>query len=126
MLASRPASTLMDYHTRLHSTSGTPLTDLSVYRRLIGRLIYLTTIRPDIAFVVQHLNQFVSVPTTTHHQVAFRVLRYLKGTPGSGIFLSANSSLHLKAFSDSNWAGCIDSRRSVTGFSIYLGLSLIS
>jgi len=126
MLASRPASTPMDYHTHLHSTSRTPLTDPSVYRRLIGRLIYLTTTRSDIAFLVQHLSQFVSVPTTAHHQAAFRVLRYLKGTLGLGIFLSANSSLQLKAFSDSDWAGCIDSRRSVIGFSVYLGSSLIS
>ena len=64
----------MDYHTRLHSSSGTLLTDPLIYQRLLGRLIYLTTTRPDIAFVVQHLSQFVSSPTTAHHQAAFRVL----------------------------------------------------
>jgi len=85
-----------------------------------------TTTRPDIAFVVQHLSQFFSVSTIAHHQAAFHIFRYLKGTPGLGIFLSANSSLQLKAFSDSDWVGCIDSRRSVTGFLVYLGSSLIS
>lgn len=126
MLASRPVSTPMDYHTRLHSSSGTLLTDPLIYQRLLGRLIYLTTTRPDIAFVVQHLSQFVSSPTTAHHQAAFRVLRYLKGTPGLGVFLSVDSSLQLKAFSDSDWAGCVDSCRSIIGFSVYLGSSLIS
>ncbi|XP_020221109.1 uncharacterized protein LOC109803848 [Cajanus cajan] len=126
MLASRPVSTPMDYCTRLSSTTGTPLHDPSAYRRLIGRLIYLTTTRPDITYVVHHLSQFVSSPTTSHSQAAFRILRYLKQEPGFGIFFSANSSSQLKAFSDSDWAGYHDSRRSITGFSIYLGDSLIS
>nr|KYP57022.1 Retrovirus-related Pol polyprotein from transposon TNT 1-94 [Cajanus cajan] len=102
MLASRPASTPMDSGTRLHASSGTLLSDPSTYRRLIGRLIYLTTTRSDITHAVQHLSQFVSNPTSTHHQATFRVLRYLKRAPGSGIFLDANSSIQLKAFSDSD------------------------
>nr|KYP62968.1 hypothetical protein KK1_017529 [Cajanus cajan] len=99
---------------------------LTTVRLLLALVTYLTTTRPDIAFAVQHLSQFVSSPTTAHHQATFRVLRYLKGTPGLGVFLSAHSSLQLKAFSDFDWAGCVDSRRSITGFSVYLGSSLIS
>ena len=128
MLDSRPTSTPMDYSTRLHATLGAPLSDSSSssYRRLVGRLIYLTYTRPDIAHVVQQLSQYMANPTTAHSQVAFRVLRYLKGTPGSGIFFSANGSPQLKAFNDSDWAGYRDSSRSIIGFSIYLGHSLIS
>ncbi|XP_029128789.1 uncharacterized protein LOC114916374 [Cajanus cajan] len=126
MLACCPVSTPMDSSNRLSTSSGTPLEDPSVYRRLIGRLIYLTNTHPDIAHFVQHLSQFVSQPITAHYQANFRVLRYLKQAPGLGIFLDSRSSLHLKAFSDSDWAGCIDSRHSITGFSIYLGHSLIS
>ena len=65
-------------------------------------------------------------PTTAHSQAASRVLRYLKGTLGSGIFFSATGSLQLKAFSDSDWAGCHDTRRSIIGFSVYLDNSIIS
>lgn len=126
MLASHPSSTPMDYWTRLHGDSDTIISDPSAYRCVIGQLIYLTTTRPDITFVVQHLSQFVSKPTTAHNKAAFRILRYLKNAPGSGIFLAANSTVQLKAFSDSDWAGCVDSRRSITGFFIYLGHSLIS
>ena len=65
-------------------------------------------------------------PTSTHSQAAFRVLRYLKSSPGSGIFFVAHGDLTLKAFNDSDWAGCRDTRRSITGFVVYLGESLIS
>ena len=128
MLASRPASTPMDYSTRLTASLGTPLSEASssLYRRLIGRLIYLTNTRPDITHVVQQLSQYMAHPTSAHSQAAFRVLRYLKGSPGSGIFLAANGPLQLKAFSDSDWASCRDTRHSITGFSVYLGSSLIS
>ena len=68
----------------------------------------------------------MSGPSTAHSHATFCVLRYLKQAPGSGLFFPANSSLQLKAFSDSDWAGCLDTRRSITGFSIYLGDSLVS
>jgi len=127
MLGSCPISTPMDYSTRLHATMGDPLSNSSSssYRRLVGRLIYLTNTRLDIAYVVQQLSQYMANPTTAHSQAASRVLRYLKGTLGSGLFFSTTGSPQLKAFSDANWAGCRDSRRSITGFSIYLGHSLI-
>lgn len=129
MLGSRPNSTPMDYSTRLQASSGTPLSDASSsssYRRLVGRLIYLTNMQPDIAFAVQQLSQYMTNPTNAHHQAALRVLRYLKGTPGSGLFFSAHGTSQLRAFSDSDWAGCRDTRRSITGFSVYFGSSLIS
>ena len=128
MLGSRPTSIPMDYSTRLSASMGTPLSETSAssYRRLIRRLIYLTNTRPDIAHVVQQLNQYMANPTSTHSQATFRVLRYLKGTPGFGIFFATQGTLTLKAFSDSDWARCRDTWRSITGFSVYLGKSLIS
>jgi len=76
MLASRPASTPMDYSTRLTASLGTPLSEASSssYRRLIGRLIYLTNTRPDITHAVQQLSQYMAHPTSAHSQAAFRVL----------------------------------------------------
>nr|KYP61417.1 hypothetical protein KK1_015906 [Cajanus cajan] len=96
------ASTPMDYSVHLSATSGESLADPSPYRRLIGRLIYLTNTCHDITHVVQHLNQFVAKPTSAHHQVVFRVVRNLKHAPGYGIFLTVDSLLQLKAFSDSD------------------------
>ena len=126
LLASKPASTPMDGALKLSKSAGTPLSDPSSYRRLIGRLIYLTTTRPDIAFSVQQLSQFMSSPNDSHLKAAHRVLHYIKACPGRGLFFPADSSPTLRAFSDSDWAGCPDTRRSVTEFCTFLGSSLIS
>jgi len=75
---------------------------------------------------VNKLSQFVSAPTTVHQQAAFRILWYLKNAHDNGIFLSAANTPQLKAYSDSDWATCPETRKSVTGLSIYLGESLIS
>jgi len=104
MLDSVPMPTPMIHSSRLTSSEGILLSekDSSTYRCLIGRLIYLTNTRPDIAFSVNNLNQFLSSPTKAHQQAVFRILRYLKGNPGFGIFLHRNSSIHLRAYSDSD------------------------
>ena len=125
-LGCKPISTPMDRSTRLSQNSGVPLTDVDSYRRLVGRLLYLTTTRPDISYAVNQLCQFTQAPTSTHYQAALRVLRYIKGSPGKGLYFSSSSTFQIKAFSDSDWAGCPDTRRSTTGFCIFLGKSLIS
>jgi len=83
-------ATPMTHTFRLSPGQGSPLDvdETSQYRRLLGRLIYLTNTRLDIAFVVHNLSQFTSAPTTHHQQVVSRLLRYLKGTPGEGLFFS--------------------------------------
>ena len=103
-----------------------PFTDVHAYRRLIGRLMYLTNTRPDIIYFVQQLSQFLDKPTVTHYNVAIRILKYIKGAPSLGLFFSSSSSACLKAFCDSDWGTCSDSRQSVTDFSMYLGNFLIS
>ncbi|MCI15401.1 copia protein [Trifolium medium] len=65
-------------------------------------------------------------PSTSHYQAAIHLLRYLKGSPALGLFYPASSTIQLKAFSDSDWATCPTSRKSITGFCIFLGDSLIS
>ncbi|XP_014499252.1 uncharacterized protein LOC106760317 [Vigna radiata var. radiata] len=104
----------------------TPLSNPSSYCRLLGRLIYLTTTRPSITHFVHHLSQFMSSPTIAYSQAIFRILRYLKSALGSRLFFSSTNSLQLKAFSDSDWASSLDTCRPITGFSVYLGDSLIS
>lgn len=122
MLPAKPCSTPMDSKLRLHKNSGEPFSDPSSYRKLIGRLPYLTHTRPDISFAVSNLSQFLDSPTTDHHQAAMRIIRYIKGSPGNGLFFPASSETSLKGFSDSDWGTCPDSRKSITGFFFFLVL----
>jgi len=126
MLASAPVSTPMNFSKRITTTDETPLANPTPYRRLVGRLIYLTNTRPDITHAVHQLSQHVAAPTHTHHQASLRVLRYLKSNLGQGILLAADSEIKLKGFSDADWAGCPDTRRSVTGYIVYLGHSPVA
>ena len=87
---------------KLSKFQGKLLSDPGVYRRLVVRLLYLTFTRPDIAYLIHKLSQFMSKPRKPHLDVAYKVLQYIKGCPGQGIFLSASSDFHLKAYTDAN------------------------
>ncbi|CAH9138265.1 unnamed protein product [Cuscuta epithymum] len=115
LLAGRPSQFPMEQNLKLRPDDDSPLVDASSYRRLIGRLLYLTVTRPDIVFSVSQLSQFLSQPRQSHFDAAIRVLRYLKQTPGQGIFLSADNDFSLKGYCDADWAGCSYTRRSSTG-----------
>lgn len=127
LLACKLSPIPMDPHVKLCLDSKEPLLDdQAAYRRLVGRMMYLTITRPDITFAVNKLCQFTSTPKASHLQAAMRVLRYLKGSIGLGLFYSAESTLVLQAFTDADWASCLDSRRSTSGYCMFLGNALIS
>jgi hypothetical protein len=126
LLAAKPVSTPMQPQLQLQKSSGNALSDPTTYRRLVGRLLYLTHSRPEIAYAVSKLSQFLDSPTDTHMLAALHVLKFLKNSPGQGLFFKAKSSLLLQGYSDSDWGACPDTRRSTTGFCYFLGSSLIS
>ena len=115
----------MEQNLNLSLTKGEKLNDPSKYRWLIGRLIYLSVARPDIVYSVRMLSQFMHEPRKPHWEAALRVLRYIKGTPGQELVLPSENNLRLQAYCDSDWGGCRTSRRSISGFCIFLGNSII-
>ena len=126
MINAKPLKLPMDSHLKLTQDKGDLLSDPSPYQRLVGKLIYLTITRPDVSFTVQLLSQFMHQPTTVHMQAGKRLLRYLCGSPRQGLLLASSSAAELTAFCDSDWAGCPITRKSTTGYCVFLGSSPIS
>ncbi|KAL9840866.1 putative RNA-directed DNA polymerase [Arabidopsis thaliana] len=125
MINCKPVSVPMVPNLKLMKADG-ELEDREHYRRIVGKLMYLTITRPDITFAVNKLCQFSYAPRTAHLQAAHRVLQYIKGTVGQDLFYSASSDLTLKELSNSDWTSCPDSHHSTTGFTMFVGDSLIS
>lgn len=128
LTGAKPAKTPIEQNHNLQVTKSALLStsESSIYRRLVGRLIYLTVTRPDLSYAVQVLSQFLATPKFDHLQAAYRVVRYLKASPGQGILMSSSGTPTLTAFCDSDWGGCKLSRQSLTGYCVKFGSSLIS
>jgi hypothetical protein len=124
----RPYDTPVDTNAKLSTTAGTPLstTDASDYRSLVGALQYLTMTRPDLQYAVQQACLHMHNPTTAHQGLVKRILRYIRGTTALGLHLRRSSHSDLTAYSDTDWAGCPDTRRSTSGYCVFMGDSLIS
>ncbi|XP_031277705.1 secreted RxLR effector protein 161-like [Pistacia vera] len=134
--AAKPVDTPLEQHSKLNSyefdqrfppdEKDELLTDPSMFRRMVGRLLYLTMTRPDISFAIQNLSQHMQTPKQSHLEAALRVIRYMKKEPALGLIMSAKSTKDLTAFCDSDWASCAVSRKSVSGYCIKMGDSLLS
>ncbi|MDV3187721.1 MAG: reverse transcriptase domain-containing protein [Sweet potato little leaf phytoplasma] len=119
-----PSPCLVGKH--LSISEGTPLSDPYIYRSTIGALQYLTHTRLDIAYIVNHLSQFLKQPTDIHWQVVKRVLRYISGTRHLGLLIQPSADLSISAFSDADWASNIDDRKSIAAYCVFLGENLVS
>jgi len=126
LVHSTPVKLPLDTQLKLDANTGIILSEPDKYRRLVGKLLYLTLTWPNVSYPVQLLSQFLQNPTTEHMKAALHVVRYLKGSPGQGILMANSSAAQLTAFCDSDWASCPDTRRSTTGYCILLGHSPVS
>lgn len=126
LLGSKPAEFPMDSHHRLTLSSGPILDDLEPYRWLVGRLIYLCFTRPELAYSIHILSQFMQKPTLDHWNATLWVVCFLKGHPGQGILLKTDADLQLTEWCDSDWASCPLSHRSLSSWIIFLCSSPIA
>lgn len=100
--------------------------DETYYKQLVGSLMYLTATRPDMMFVTCLISRYMSRPTKLHLQVAKRALRYLRGTTNYGIHYKRGGDGELLAFTDSDYAGDSDDRKSTSGYVFLLSSGAVS
>jgi len=126
MIEAKPLSSPMASSSSLSAFAGDPMEDPLLYHSTVGSLQYLSLTRPDLAFAVNHVCQFMHKPSKLHWQAVKRILRYLKHTLSHGLLLTRSNVSNLEVFSDADWVGCPDDRKSTGGYCVFLGSNLIS
>ena len=126
MLNCKTTPTPVATGTKLSKEDCSPNVDPTLYKRLVGSLMYLTATRPDIMFAVSLISRFMESPKDSHWQVGKRILRYVAGTSSYGILYSSTEYDVLTGFTDSDFAGCLDDRKSTSGHVFHLGSGVIS
>ncbi|GKD69002.1 hypothetical protein Tco_1323092 [Tanacetum coccineum] len=122
----KTASTLIETNKALLKDEEDEDVDVHLYKSIIGSLMYLTTSRPDIMFVVCAFARFQVTPKVSHLHAVKKIFRYLKGQPKLGLWYPRDSPFDLEVFLDSDYAGASLDRKSTTGGCQFLGKRLIS
>uniref|UniRef100_A0A5B6ZV70 Integrase catalytic domain-containing protein n=1 Tax=Davidia involucrata TaxID=16924 RepID=A0A5B6ZV70_DAVIN len=125
-LGSKPVATSMDVNLKLFLDMGDLVDDPEMYRRLVGKLIYLTITRPDISYAVSIVSQFMTSPRVPHLDAVIRILKYLKNAPGRGLLYRSSGHLRIEGYTDADWAGSPSDRKSTTGFCTFIGGNLVT
>ncbi|XP_013594651.1 PREDICTED: uncharacterized mitochondrial protein AtMg00810-like [Brassica oleracea var. oleracea] len=126
MLGSKPATTPMEMNHRLLADKSPLCVNPVKFRRVVGRLVYLTITRPYLSYAVHLLSQVMHEPREAHWEAVMRVLRYLKGSPGQGIMLRSDSDLKIRAYCDSDYNSCPLTKRSSSAYMVLLGNSPVA
>lgn len=113
-------------NTKLPLTVGEPFEDVTLSRRIVGALHYATITRPELAFSVNKVCNYMLNPSKEHWADVKRILRYLKDTISYGLNINRSSSTLLTAYSDADWASCPDGCKSTSGYTIFFGSNLMS
>ena len=108
------------------SADGEPISDPTFYRNITDALKYATLTRPDISYSVQQACLYMHDPRAPHLAHVRCILRYLKGTLDHGLLINSSSPTSFTVYSDADWAGCPDTRRSTSGYCVYLGDNVVS
>uniref|UniRef100_A0A2N9FGV4 Integrase catalytic domain-containing protein n=1 Tax=Fagus sylvatica TaxID=28930 RepID=A0A2N9FGV4_FAGSY len=125
-LGSKPVATPMEPNLKLMPDESDFVDDPDTYRRLVGKLIYLTITRPDISYAVSIVSQFMTNPRVPHMNAVIRILKYLKNAPGRGLFYRSSGHLRIEGYTDADWAGSPSDRKSTTGYCTFIGGNLVT
>ncbi|GJS27471.1 hypothetical protein Tco_0488091 [Tanacetum coccineum] len=125
MESSDPVDTPMVEKSKLDEDTQEKAIDPTHHRGMVGILIYLTSSRPDLTFVVCMCARYQANPTEKHLHDVKRIFKYLRGTVNRGLWYPKDSSIALTAYADTDHAGCQDTRRSTSGCMQLLGDRLV-
>ncbi|GJX56877.1 ribonuclease H-like domain-containing protein [Tanacetum coccineum] len=125
MVSCNSSRTLVDTESKL-GDDGDPVFDPAFYRSLTGSLQYLTFTRLDISYAVQQVRLYMHDPREPHLSALRRILRYVRGTLDYGLQLFSFYTIDFVSYSDADWAGCLTTRRSTSGYCVFLGNNLLS
>ncbi|XP_020423899.1 uncharacterized protein LOC109950223 [Prunus persica] len=112
--------------TKLIKDEGGEKVDSTYFKQIVGSLMYLTTTRPDPMFAVNLISRYMESPTELHFQAAKRVLRYLKGTTDLGLFYKRKVGAKLMGFSDNDYVGDLNDRKSTSGYVFLLSSAVVA
>ncbi|GMP41435.1 hypothetical protein CsSME_00011533 [Camellia sinensis var. sinensis] len=126
MLGCKMVETPIEPNLKLQAAKAEEVKEREQYQRLVGKLIYLSHTRPDIAFAVSMVSQFMHSPGAEHFEAVYKILRYLKGTPGRGLLFKKHGHLQVEVYTDADWAGSVTDRRSTSGYCSFVGGNLVT
>ncbi|KAK2970690.1 hypothetical protein RJ640_023895 [Escallonia rubra] len=127
MLACQPVDTPVEEGLKLRIESNQVPVDKGRYQRLVGRLMYLAHTRPDLAYALSIVSQYMHNPGEQHMNAVLRILRYLKSAPGQGILFTKNEDHQsVDVYTDADWAGAVDDMRSTSGYFTFVGGNLVT
>jgi hypothetical protein len=112
--------------TKLSKTDEGPILDSTLYKSLVGSLLYLTTTRPDIMYAASLVSRFMESPKDSHWKMEKQILRYVAGTINFGLWYTKSDSNQLFGYTDSDFVGSLDDRKNTSGYVFQLGTNLIS
>jgi len=126
ILGCKPASTPMEANVDLWSDDSQTLDDLGKYRRLIGKLIYLTVTKSDITFAVGVLSRFMHQLRETHWSAALRILAYIKSCLGKGLVYRKHRHVRISGYFNSGYAGDRGDKKCTIGYCTFIGGNLVT
>jgi hypothetical protein len=126
MTRCKPISIPLEQNVKLSADEGDLVEDTTMYRHIVGSLIYMTITRPDLSYAVGVVSQVMQTPRKPHLDAVKRILRYIKHTLDCGIFYEGKSQLQVHGYTDVDWAGNVSDRRSTSGFLFSFGSGVVS
>jgi hypothetical protein len=126
MLDCKPVDTPTIQNHKFGENNDSVPTNKEQYQRLVGKLIYLSHTRPDIAYAVNVVSQYMQNPSEAHMDAVIRIIRYLKYAPSRGLMFYKNNHLNVEGYTDADWAGSVSDRRSTSGYFTFVGGNLVT